>query len=107
MRQPLASAVRDLLAQEDENAALRWQTIFMNHRPNDYKLPYDRQLAAINHFWRVQLAQLPVCTIEERECLTDGIDIVDWLRNFKRYVIPTILEHGLPTNLLERRQCDK
>ena len=96
MKTSLATLIRDLLASRDLAAASRLEATFIAHRPNDENLPYIDQLRAMNYFWRVQLGSLEVCTIEERECLTDDGLLHDYLRNFEECVLPTVLRHQLP-----------
>lgn len=56
----------------------------------------ESEIVLINRFWRLQLARLNVPTYEERMCLADNGDFNLWLVQFRRYILPTIIEHRLP-----------
>ena len=55
-----------------------------------------QQIQLLNRYWRRQLSTLNISTIDAREALLDGINEAEWIRLFNRYVLPIILEHGLP-----------
>jgi len=54
----------------------------------------------INRYWRLKIASLAESTIDVRYCLVDEphIQTVDWLRIFRKGVLPCILKHQLPLN---------
>lgn len=49
--------------------------------------------SAVNRYWRMQLAVLPMSTFSIRECLLDDQPVVGWLRNFRDQVAPFIIQN--------------
>lgn len=96
MSRTVAELVKERLALQAPELAKRWESIYIQSRPNDRELTPSLQIEAVNHFWRVQLGSLDVNTIDERECLVSDATVNDWIRNFEECVIPTIVKHGLP-----------
>lgn len=95
-RRSVADLIKDRLSQKNQDIARRWESTYMAQRPNDAALTQREQVAAINHFWRVQLGGLPVSTVEERECLVNDDALTEWLENFSEILVPTIIKHDLP-----------
>jgi hypothetical protein len=60
------------------------------------KLKPEAQRFLLNQYWRVQLMSAPVSSTNERFNLIDTGTPSDWLRLFKQFIIPFIVEHDLP-----------
>jgi len=89
----LVDAVSEAIAERDHAAASRFDRVFT-------KQPADDQdaIIALNQYWRKELTGLSVSTISERECLIDMIEPSDWLRHFRRQVLPLIWRFQLPAS---------
>jgi hypothetical protein len=88
----IATAVADLLAGQNPNAATRFARAFHCNADNE-----SAEIRELNRFWRNELAALHTSTISARTCLVDDIAPQDWLRHFRTLVLPTIVSHNLPT----------
>lgn len=93
MSNTVVSAVIDMLADKNPNAATRFTQKFRDSSTDD-----QGAVVALNRFWRDQLMSLPVSTISARTCLVDEMAPQDWLRHFNRLVLPVIVAHDLPKN---------
>ncbi len=91
MRNSIVSAVVDMMATRNPNAATRFARDF--HPKIDGEQDEVREL---NRYWRDQLTRLRSSTISARTCLVDEIAPCDWLRHFEQLVLPTIISHDLP-----------
>lgn len=87
----LREKIGQILEKESPQVAENW----LKHYPSG-NYPFEMEVVYVNNYLRHQLGQLPVDTIEERECLVDNITERDWLRHFERSVAMTIVVHGLP-----------
>lgn len=56
----------------------------------------DMNLREINQYLRLVLADAPVCTINERECLMDNLSDGVWMEYFIDTVYPTLVKFNLP-----------
>lgn len=83
----------NIFSEVDSHLAERWNTLFTS---NITLLTELQQLNAMNLFWTMQLGLLNVNTFSEREYLATDVDARTWLKRFKKYVLPTIIAHGLP-----------
>jgi hypothetical protein len=92
MSNSIVSAVVDMLADRNPNAATRFARDF-NVRPGDER----DEIRELNRYWRDQLIRLHSSTISARTCLVDEVAPRDWLRHFEQLVLPTIVSHDLPT----------
>lgn len=92
MSNSVVSAVVDMLADKNPNAATRFARNF-----NPSLRDENEEIRALNRFWRDQLSSLHTSTISARSCLVDDIRPRDWLRHFRDLVLPTIVAHDLPT----------
>lgn len=90
--QSLTSQVADLIAQQDADAAHRFNMRFPNQSANDC----TSEIIDLNRYWRSELGKVAVNTTSERECLIDMIAPQDWFRHFQNQVLPTILRFQLP-----------
>ena len=88
----LADKVKECLSKRSPQAAEQWSQHYQSHVTGGF----NTEVTAVNSYLRMQLGLLDCPTISERECLVDNITEKDWLRNFNKYVAPTIVEHGLP-----------
>jgi hypothetical protein len=72
--------------------------IFMqnHHIVSGLNLAPDAQRFLLNQYWRVQLMSAPVSSTNERFNLIDTGTPSDWIRLFKHFVIPFIVQHDLP-----------
>lgn len=91
MNQSVVSAVLDMLAGQNPNAATRFTREF-NIRANSA----EEEIHELNCYWRNQLAQLRSSTISARSCLVDNVAPRDWLRHFDHLVLPIIVSNDLP-----------
>lgn len=89
----LARVVTDLLTKHSLALANEWVRLYQAQL---HVFNAQEEIICINRFWRNQLGNLPFPTVSERECLDDRMATEDWLFNFERYVIPTIVQHQLP-----------
>lgn len=87
----LAQAVHDALASRDGASATRFSVSYVNRDGT-----VQEQMVQMNRYWRRQLDNVSENTFNERECLMDVCDPVDWLRHFNRTVLPTIVRFELP-----------
>ncbi len=87
----IASAVADLLADQNPNAATRFTRSFDCNLQDE-----TTEIRELNRFWRNELAALHTSTISARTCLVDDIAPTDWLRHFRQLVLPIIVSHDLP-----------
>ncbi|MNH68445.1 hypothetical protein D3C73_205260 [compost metagenome] len=92
MSNSIVSAVVDMLADRNPNAATRFARDF-NVRVGDER----DEIRELNRYWRDQLIRLHSSTISARTCLVDEVAPRDWLRHFEQLVLPTIVSHDLPT----------
>lgn len=92
MSNSIVSAVVDMLADRNPNAATRFARDF-NVRTGDERA----EIRELNRYWRDQLISLSSSTISARTCLVDEVAPRDWLRHFEQLVLPTIVSHDLPT----------
>jgi hypothetical protein len=92
MSNSIVSAVVDMLADRNPNAATRFARDF-TVRADDERA----EVRELNRYWRNQLTRLHSSTISARTCLVDDIMPRDWLRHFEQLVLPTIVSHDLPT----------
>lgn len=92
MSNSIVSAVVDMLADRNPNAATRFARDF-NVRADDQ----SAEVRELNRYWRDQLSRLQSSTISARTCLVDNTAPRDWLRHFEQLVLPTIVSHDLPT----------
>ncbi len=92
MSNTVVSAVIDMLADKNPNAATRFTQQFRDTASDD-----QTAIIALNRYWRDQLMGLHTSTISARTCLVDGMEPRDWLRHFGRLVLPIIVNHNLPT----------
>lgn len=88
----LTNQIYDRIAAKSAECAKAWKA----RSANISQTSIENQLAAVNSFWRIQLGQLRINTIPQRECLQDDIAIDVWLNNFETYVIPVIVKYKLP-----------
>lgn len=91
MSNSIVSAVVDMLACQNPNAASRFAREF-SVRARDER----DEVRELNRYWRQQLSVLPTSTISARTCLVDETPPADWLRHFRQLVLPTIVSHDLP-----------
>lgn len=56
----------------------------------------DMDIRGINQYLRLVLADAPVCTINERECLMDNLSERVWMEYFVDTVYPTLVKFNLP-----------
>lgn len=82
-----------MIAAERSQNAQRFITVCP---PDSDSATQEEQIQAQNRFWRIQLSRLKKNTIDERECLADDVGYQAWLRDFRKGVLPTILEYNLP-----------
>lgn len=92
MSNSIVSAVVDMLADQNPNAATRFTRDF-NPRVGSE----NEEVRELNRYWRNQLTSLQSSTISARSCLVDNIQPRDWLRHFQLMVLPMIVSHDLPT----------
>lgn len=88
----VVTAVVDMMAAANPSAATRFARNFQSSATTE-----KAEIADLNRYWRTQLAGLHISTISQRICLVDDIESRDWLRHFKQLVLPTIVQHDLPT----------
>jgi len=84
----LCQAVGDLLADQKPHLADNFYATF--HAGN------GDVLVALNKYFRLQLSNAPVSTLDERECLIDDLSHEQWLKYFKGHVLPTLVRFDLP-----------
>lgn len=87
----LISQVSDLIAQQDAEAANRF-----NHHFRSAGSDSSTEIVELNRYWRGELGKVAVNTTSERECLIDRIAPQDWFRHFQNQVLPTIVRFQLP-----------
>ncbi|MNO14028.1 hypothetical protein D3C76_36680 [compost metagenome] len=92
MSNSVVSAVVDMLADKNPNAATRFARAF-----NPNSRDESDEIRELNRYWRDQLSSLHTSTISARSCLVDDIHPRDWLRHFRSLVLPTVVAHDLPT----------
>lgn len=83
---------RALLSAEKIEAAMRWRLMSPITTVTDDTLAQH----IANEFWRLQFSILPFSTIAVRESLIDTMSFDNWWYDFEKYVIPAIIETGLP-----------
>ncbi len=62
----------------------------------NYSAERFEDMKLLNRFWRLQLGNLRINTIDARECLVDCQDKQVWIENFATYILPVIVERHLP-----------
>ena len=92
MRNSIVSAVVDMMAVRNPNAATRFARDFHPKIEDE-----QDEVRELNRYWRDQLTRLRSSTISARTCLVDEITPRDWLRPFEQLVLPTIISHDLPS----------
>lgn len=93
-RRDLAHELFSRLRHRSVVHAERFEALFINQHPGWTHGPLPsliQQMRAMNEFWRVQLGLLDSDTLYVRSCIVDGLNVEDWLRNFERYVMDTVL----------------
>lgn len=93
-RRDLAFELFSRLRHRSVPHAERFEALFINQHPGWTHGPLPnllQQMRAMNEFWRVQLGLLSRDTLYVRSCIVDDLEVEDWLRNFERYVMDTIL----------------
>lgn len=88
-------AVYECLNRHSAVAAIGWRSKFPLESA---VVSVAEQQRNVNTFWRLQLGLLTVNTIKERECLVDEMSFTTWIKDFEKYVVPTIIKHQLPSN---------
>lgn len=93
----LAVTVGHLLAHSKPVCGVNWGTYFFAVQGR-WKQVSDQneQVRLMNIFWRYQLASLSHDTSKVRNMLFDNVTPEMWITNFKRHVLPTVLEYNLP-----------
>lgn len=84
----LCQAVGDLLADQKPELA---DNFYAGFHPGSGDVQ-----PALNRYFRLQLANAPVPTLDERECLIDDLSPEQWLKYFKGHVLPTLVRFNLP-----------
>lgn len=79
----LSEKIESCLARHNPDLAIRWH--------NNVAVG---ELPQVNDYLRLELGLLPFSTTEARECLVDDIAEKDWLRHFRKYVAPVIVQSG-------------
>lgn len=92
----LAVIVYQQLAAVDTAAADRYQQLYNAFA--DYSQGEDNPIDTQNRFWRIQLASLSVNTVVPRQYLQMR-DIVAWLSDFQKVLLPIIVRYQLPQRL--------
>lgn len=83
----LYTQLMDYVHQRDPEMCKRIEQEYTSH---------SSELRDLNAYFRLVLTQAPVSTLNERECLIDGLDPDRWLEYFKSTVFPTLKKFGLP-----------
>lgn len=86
----LVTEVKNSLQSVNPAAASRFDEKFDSRATN------DNPVGALNRFWRSALMDVKASTVSARSCLADDMAPEDWIRHFKRLVLPTIALHDLP-----------
>lgn len=93
MKHPIETSVYLALAAKDMAAAAAFNQIFKS-LPSE---SINDQIRHLNRFWRQQLNLANVECPTVRAALQDDIAVDLWLDNFSTYVIPFLIEQGLPS----------
>lgn len=92
MQHNLINLVYDRLHAADSKLAQRyWKDAIMYEDDNDLI-----QMKWLNSYWQKHLGLLDVDTINVRSKLIGDIKPEYWISNFNRYVLNTVVTHGVP-----------
>ncbi len=58
--------------------------------------PGGHSMRDLNNYFRLELAHVPECTINERECLVSDLPDDAWIDYFESTVYPTLYKYDLP-----------
>lgn len=83
--------VTDAISDQSPAAAIRFARDFKDNGEEP-----AQQIRNLNRYWRTELGALHTSTISARTCLIDEIDPGDWMRHFRRMVLPVIIQYDLP-----------
>lgn len=88
----LVQVIGHLIEEQKPDLATSWFTSV----PACGELSLYQQIVVINRYWRSQLGILAIDTSSLRKLLDDHVEPGDWLENFKKYLLPFIIDHNLP-----------
>lgn len=93
----IVNSVYNLISTHSENRANLWLNDFQQCGVLDH---YECPRLAINHYWRLQLAEVKEETFLAYTALDDDMSNRQWLSAFKSQIMPFVIRYGLPQPLL-------
>lgn len=92
MTNSLVKKVSDLLQSRNPKLAANFNNTFRTNSDVE-----EGELRDLNRYFREQLSNIRISTLDECECLRNDIAPVYWIKYFETHVLPTLVRFNLPT----------